>query len=81
MIYHRGFLAVDANATVSRLSAVRLQALQQLANAAWRAAQQNLIHLIQKRLGPDEFAYIAIARSKPNYGLAALSTVLLEDVA
>jgi hypothetical protein len=36
-----------------------------MAARAWWAAEQRLVHLVQERLGPDLFAYIAIARPKP----------------
>lgn len=36
-----------------------------LASAAHRAFDAGLVHLVQVRLGPDRFAYIAIARTRP----------------
>lgn len=62
--YHDGFLAVDVTAPVSKLSADHRRKLLDLAAAAWRAAEQNLVHLVQTRLGPDRFAYQAIVRPK-----------------
>ncbi len=78
LIYHRGFLAVDATAVLSKLPADRQRALRQVAAAALRAAEQNLVHLVQARIGPDLFAYIAIARPKPRSSGTALSVGLLE---
>ena len=78
LIYHRGFLAVDATAILSKLPADRQRALRQVAAAALRAAEQNLLHLVQARIGPDQFAYIAVARDKPRSSGAALSIRLLE---
>jgi uncharacterized protein YfaQ (DUF2300 family) len=78
LIYHRGFLAVDATAVLSKLPADRQRALRQVAAAALRAAEENLVHLVQARIGPDHFAYIAIARPKPRSSGAALSVRLLE---
>ena len=49
------------------------------AAAALRAAEQGLVHLVQARIGPDQFAYIAIARAKPRQsGGPALSVRLLQ---
>lgn len=79
LIYHRGFLVVDADKTVSTLRTPRRLALRRLANAAFRAAEQGLVHLVQERVGPDRFAYIAIARPKPEGAAASLSALLLED--
>ena len=78
LIYHRGFLAVDATAVLSKLPADRQRVLRQVAAAALRAAEQNLVHLVQARIGPDHFAYVAIARPKPRSSGAALSIRLLE---
>ena len=63
--YHQGFLAVDGTAPVSKLSGDKRRKLRDLAAAAARAAEQDLVHLVQARLGPDRFAYRAIARPRP----------------
>jgi hypothetical protein len=65
LAYHRGFLAVDTDKLVSDLSAERRDALCSLGCAAFRAAEQGLVHLVQERIGPDQFAYVAIVRPKP----------------
>lgn len=64
LVYHRGFLAFDATSVVSKLSNAQRRELRDLASAAWRAAEQDLVHLVQERIGPDRFAYLAIARSR-----------------
>lgn len=76
--YHQGFLAVDCTAPVSKLSADKRRKLRDLAAAAARAAEQGLVHLVQARLGPDRFAYMAIARARPRQAGPALSIRLLE---
>jgi hypothetical protein len=63
--YHQGFLAVDGTSPVSKLSGDKRRKLRELAAAAARAAEQDLVHLVQARLGPDRFAYRAIARPRP----------------
>ena len=65
-IYYRGFLAVDAEMELGGLSAMQRRELRALADAAFRAAQQGLVHLAQVRLATDRFAYLAIARPKPS---------------
>ena len=65
LVYHRGFLAVDAAGLVSSLSPERQRALRDVAAAALRAAEQGLVHLVQVRIGPHRFAYLAVARTKP----------------
>ena len=78
LVYHRGFLAVDTFGAASPLSPERRSALRRTANAALRAAEQDLVHLVQARIGPDQFAYIAVARRKPRQAGASLSVRLLE---
>ena len=78
LIYHRGFLVVDADKSVSTLPTDRRLALRRMADAAFRAAEQGLVHLVQERLETDRFAYIAIARPKPKAASASLSALLLD---
>jgi len=79
LIYHRGFLVVDADKTVSTLPAERRIALRRAADAAFRAAERGLVHLVQQRLEADRFAYVAIARPKPKHAAASLSALLLAE--
>ena len=78
LVYHRGFLAVDATSVISKLPAEQQRTLRLVASAALRAAEQGLVHLVQARIGPDQFAYIAIARARPRQARPALSMRLLE---
>jgi len=78
LVYHRGFLAVDATGVVSKLLSDQQRALRLVASAALRAAEQDLVHLVQARIGPDQFAYIAVARRKPRQAGASFSVRLLE---
>lgn len=77
LVYHRGFLVVDAIGSGLKLDIERQAALRRLASAAMRAAECGLAHLVQARLGPDHFAYIAIARPKPKARCVALPARLL----
>lgn len=64
-IYHRGFLALDTSDVSRRLPAADRLELCRLAKRARWAAEQGLVHLVQRRHGDGEFAYIAVARPKP----------------
>ena len=77
--YHRGFLVLDTFPTFSHLQDTQRTELAKLASRAFWAAEQGLVHLVQERVGPDRFAYIAIARPKPNAATASLSALLLEE--
>ncbi len=78
LIYHRGFLAVDTIGSGQKPGSERQAALRKLASAALRAAESDLVHLVQARLGPDHFAYIAVARPKPKAPGVAFSRHLLK---
>jgi hypothetical protein len=80
LVYHRGFLAFDAMALLSDLPSGRQRALRDVAAAAMRAAEQDLVHLVQARLGPSQFAYIAVAWRKPKLP-GSLSVRLLQRMA
>ena len=62
--YHRGLLALDRSRELSALSEDDRQALRRLANLAMRLADRGLIDLVQRRIRPDCFSYIAIARRR-----------------
>ncbi len=62
--YHRGFLAGDIVPSVSSLAANERTELSLLATRAAWVEGQGLVHLVQQRLGPDLFSYLAIARPK-----------------
>ena len=64
VVYHRGFLVLDLSDHASPLTAMCRQRLRDVAAATSRAAEEKLVHLVQARLGPHSFAYVAIARPK-----------------
>jgi hypothetical protein len=76
--YHRGFLVLDTDQTISKLPRDRRLELAQLASRARWASDQRLLHLLQRRLGDSEFSYIAVARERPK--TASLSSLLLAEV-
>lgn len=77
--YHRGFLVLDTFALFSHLDDRARVELTQLARRAFWAAEQGLVHLVQERLAPDRFAYIAVARPKPKAAAVSLSALLLAE--
>lgn len=79
--YHRGFLAVDTEKKISLLRERDRQTLRDLRHRALVLFEQGLVHLVQERLGPGHFAYIAIARPRPEAAGVSLSALLLEEPA
>ena len=81
LVYHRGVLALDASISSQTPDSDVRRELVRVARRAWWAAEQGLIHLLQRRNGPDDFTYLAIARPRPKELSATLSSVLLKEVA
>ena len=81
LVYHRGLLALDASINSQTPKSDVRHELARVARRAWWAAEQGLIHLLQRRNGPDDFTYLAIARPRPKELSATLSSVLLKEVA
>lgn len=78
--YHRGHLALDVIAQVSRLPAAERLELTRVAQRAWWAAEQGLVHLLQHRFGPDDYAYLVIARPRTTPPPRSLSELLAAPV-
>ncbi len=79
--YHRGFLGIDTTAVISTLPEPDRRRLAALADAAHRAFEAGLVHLVQLRLGTDRFAYLAIARTRPRNAPVPLARLLAEQEA
>jgi hypothetical protein len=61
--YFRGFLALGVDASGLPLTEPERQAAVRTADQLFRAAQRQLVHLVQRREGPMNWTYVAIARS------------------
>src|SRR5215475_4371911 len=79
--YHRGLLALDASEWSRDFAGHRRRELNRLAHRALWAANQGLVHLVQRRNGPDDFSYFAITRLHADDIPQSLSSVLLKEVA
>jgi hypothetical protein len=62
--YHRGFLVLDTFQGLSKFGDNERNELRLLGTRAFWTEAQGLVHLVQERLGPDLFSYLAIARLK-----------------
>ena len=60
--YHVGMLAADRSLSVSTLPEGRRIELNAVANRALKLANAGGMHLVQHRIGPERFAYLAIVR-------------------
>jgi hypothetical protein len=73
--YHRGFLALDRAAGARRLPEAEQAELGRLADRAWWAAEQGLVHLVQRRRR-DGYRYLIVAR---RHGAPASLRALLAE--
>lgn len=71
--YHCGFLGIDITPAISLLPEPERCQLADLAEAAFSAFEKGLVHLVQERVGPNQFAYVAVARPRPGRAPAAAS--------
>jgi hypothetical protein len=62
--YHIGHLAHDRCPASQVLDAAACRTLSALANRALRFANAGWVDLVQRRLGPDCWAYILVVRSR-----------------
>lgn len=65
IIYHMGLLARDRDAAASSLTSDARAELDRVAGRAWAMAEQGLVHLLQRRVAPECFAYLAVTRPRP----------------
>lgn len=79
--YHRGFLVVDADPRVTSLCSTERHELSNVALRAWQCSQDGLVHLVQRRLGPNAFSYFAIKRLRPQPLPVALPSLRFREAA
>lgn len=76
LCYHRGFLAVDCDPIASSLNGKDRAELRRVAQRAVFAAENGLVHLTQRRIGPGDFTYLVVARRRPKGERGSLRTIL-----
>ena len=79
--YHRGFLALDGTPQASRLDDQARRELVRVGRRAFWAAEQGIVHLAQRRFGPDDYSYLAIARPRSGRTPIPLKAFLSEEAA
>ena len=79
LAYHQGFLSVDRGPTGQVLLSSEQRALGKIGAMAMRLAERGFVHLVQRRLAPDQFVYLAIARPRTGDAATSLSSLLLKE--
>lgn len=74
--YWRGFLAVDASATASKLEPDDRRLLGRVAARAFRLAEQGKAHLVQRRHGEADYSYLLVVRPRPRPVRARFATAV-----
>ncbi len=64
--YYRGFLGVDLTSFGNPMSSKTRAELARTSSRAYDLAERGFVHLVQRRVDPDTFAYLAIARPRAN---------------
>jgi hypothetical protein len=78
--YHRGFLVVDRTSIGQPMTATDRRELDRTGKRAMRLAERGLVHLVQRRHGPDDYSYLAVACLRPKHTPESLSSFLLKEV-
>jgi len=76
LIYHRGLLAIDRGPQGQPFLSQEAVALAKTGNMAMKLAERGFVHLVQRRLAPDQFLYLAIARPRTGESNGSISSLL-----
>jgi hypothetical protein len=79
--YHRGALARDTCPQLNLLPPDERVRVARLSSRALKLAEAGLLHLVQRRHGFEDFAYVAVARPKPRRNASAPHALPLKDAA
>jgi len=79
--YHRGFLGADRTPYGQAMTADDRAALIATSGRAFRLAEQGFVHLVQRRLAPGTFVYLAVARPRPKNAPLSFATLMAQEAA
>jgi hypothetical protein len=79
--YFRGHLCIDRAGYGRRMTLEERRELNSVSTRAMKLAEQGLIHLVQRRIGPGEFSYVAIARPRRSSSPVFLSKLIFKEAA
>ena len=65
LAYYRGHLAFDRDPQQSKLGEFRRRKLTHLADRAMECCERNQVLLVQRRIGKEDWVYLAIRSSDP----------------
>lgn len=62
--YHRGFLGLDRSPLGQHADRQTRSTISRTADRAFALAEKGAVHLVQKRLAPECFSYLAVVRPR-----------------
>ncbi len=78
IVYHIGLLARDRDKILTMVMPDRRDELEIVARRAWQMAEAGLVHLLQRRVADECFAYLVIVRPRPRNARSALAMAVAE---
>lgn len=79
LVYHQGRLSIDRGPPGQPFLSTQARALGKTGDMAMKLAERGFVHLVQRRLSPDQFLYLAIARPRVGERSASLSSLMLKE--
>jgi hypothetical protein len=76
LAYHQGSLAIDRDPPGQPFLSAEARALAKTGDMAMKLAERGFVHLVQRRIAPDQFLYLAIARPRAGEGNLSISSLL-----
>jgi len=81
LVYHRGLLAIDRGPPGQPFLSPEARGVAKTGSMAMKLAELGFVHLMQRRLAPEQFLYLAIARPRPVSSPVSISTLIPEEKA
>ena len=79
LVYHRGLLAIDRGPPGQPFLSPEARGVAKTGSMAMKLAERGFVHLMQRRLAPEQFLYLAIARPRAAEETASLSLLLSKE--
>ena len=76
LAYHQGSLAIDRDPPGQPFLSADARELAKTGAIAMKLAERGFVHLVQRRIAPDQFLYLAIARPRAGEGSGSISSLL-----
>lgn len=79
--YHRGFLGLDRSLLGQHADRQTRSTISRTADRAFALAEKGAVHLVQKRLAPECFSYLAVVKPRRKRAKHQLTDLPVEEPA